>query len=196
MRTAEKDFTLSILFTVDQLVTQSITNIYDLRRTIANYFNSDEPKELIYSADPAIYRKVIYTGTSEIEFLNNRTCKAKVTFLNPTGVEYARDNKVTTNIVPSDGSGNLFLQPEFGLKTKYFGDWTFVEPTEKYNGSKILTANFDEDTEKLYSQGNISWVKNASRRRIDLSKGDSISASIWVRLNEATSLVAPFACGI
>lgn len=197
VRTAEKDFTLSILFTVDQLVTQSITNIYDLRRTIANYFNSDEPKELIYSADPAIYRKVIYTGTSDIEFLNNRTCKAKVTFLNPTGVEYARDNKVTTNIVPSDGSGNLFLQPEFGLKTKYFEDWTFIEPSEKYNGSRILTANFDEDTEKLYPQGNIAWVKNASRRRIDLSKGDSISASIWVRLNESGSTVSvPFTCAI
>ncbi|WP_207940172.1 hypothetical protein DOK78_002361 [Enterococcus sp. DIV2402] len=184
VRYAEKEFSLDILFTTDQLINKKITNIHDLRRTIANYFDSNEPKEMIWTADPALYRKVIYTGTTDIEFLNNSTCTAKVTFLNPSGIEYARDSKITTNQVPSSGTGNLFIQPEFAMKTKYFASWSFVEPNERFNGSRVLTGFHDTSTDSIYHGEYHRWVTNSVKRRVNLSKGDSVSASLWVRLNE------------
>lgn len=190
-----KEFNVKIFLTVDDMVEQGIRNIQDLRRTVSNYFNTSKPVQFIRSKDPEVYQNVIMTAISKPEFFNNQTCSVDVTLLNPTGMEYSIYNTNVNNIVDTDSAKNLIFYPEFANKGKYWQDFTFVEPTDKYNNSKVLTAIFDEDTDKIYGTAR-AWIKDDGKYYIDANVGDKYSASVWVRLNEANSLSNYFAVTI
>lgn len=182
-----KEFNVKIFLTVDDMVEQGIRNIQDLRRTVSNYFNTSKPVQFIRSKDPEVYQNVIMTAISKPEFFTNETCSVDVTLLNPTGVEYSIYNTNVNNIVDTDSAKNLIFYPEFTNKGKYWNEFTFVEPNDLYNGSKVLTAIFDEDTDKIYGTAQ-PWIKPDGKYYIDANVGDKYSASVWVRLNEANSL--------
>lgn len=182
-----KEFNVKIFLTVDDMVEQGIRNIQDLRRTVSNYFNTSKPVQFIRSKDPEVYQNVIMTAISKPEFFNNQTCSVDVTLLNPTGMEYSIYNTNVNNIVDTDSAKNLIFYPEFTNKGKYWNEFTFVEPTDKYNNSKVLTGIFDEDTDRIYGTAQ-PWIKPDGKYYIDANVGDKYSASVWVRLNEANSL--------
>ena len=190
-----KEFNVKIFLTVDDMVEQGIRNIQDLRRTVSNYFNTSKPVQFIRSKDPEVYQNVIMTAISKPEFFNNQTCSVDVTLLNPTGMEYSIYNTNVNNIVDTDSAKNLIFYPEFTNKGKYWNEFTFVEPTDKYNNSMVLTGIFDEDTDKIYGTAR-AWIKDDGKYYIDANVGDKYSASVWVRLNEANSLSNYFAVTI
>ncbi|WP_414842352.1 distal tail protein Dit [Enterococcus saccharolyticus] len=182
-----KEFNVKIFLTVDDMVEQGIRNIQDLRRTVSNYFNTTKPVQFIRSKDPEVYQNVIMTSISKPEFFTNQTCSVDITLLNPTGVEYSIYSTNVNNVNDQNSSKNLIFYPEFTNKGKYWQDFTFVEPTDKYNGSKVLTGIFDEDTDKIYGKDR-AWIKHENKYFVkDIKKGDKFSASLWVRLNEAAS---------
>lgn len=79
----------SILFTMEQLVSEKILNINDLKRLIANYFDSNEPVKLWDSKDPNVYCNVLFQGTSDITFLGNNTATTEIELLIPNGLHYS-----------------------------------------------------------------------------------------------------------
>lgn len=190
-----KEFNVKIFLTVDEMVEQGIKNIQDLRRTVSNYFHTSKPVQFIRSKDPDVYQNVIMTSISKPEFFTNQTCSVDVTLLNPTGVEYSLYNTSVNNVNDQDSSKNLIFYPEFTNKGKYWNEFTFVEPTDTYNGSKVLTAIFDEDTDKIYGKAQ-PWIKSDNKYFIDAKFGDKYSASVWVRLNETNTLTNYFSVTI
>lgn len=79
----------SILFTMEQLVNEDVLSVHDLKRLIANYFDSDEPVKLWDSKDPNVYCYVLFQGTSDITFLGNQTATTEIELLVPTGLHHS-----------------------------------------------------------------------------------------------------------
>lgn len=87
---------LEIMFTMEQLRTSEIYSIYDFKRFIANYFDSNEAVKFWDSKDPDVYCNAIFQGTSEITFLGNHTAKTEVELLIPSGLYYSTTQKEFT----------------------------------------------------------------------------------------------------
>ncbi|MEB6213007.1 phage tail family protein [Enterococcus casseliflavus] len=98
-----KTIKYSILFTMEQLKNTKIFNINDLKREIAKYFDSNEVVKLWDSQDPNIYYNVLFQGTSEIQFLGNKTAITEIEFLVPDGLGYSVVEKEFVPKVNADG---------------------------------------------------------------------------------------------
>ncbi len=128
-----KTIKYKILFTIEQLADANITNVHDLKRLVAYYFDSTEEKKLWDSKDPNIYCNVLYQGTSEPEFLGDETAQTEVELLIPDGLHYSVIEKEITPSVNEDGileavvnsSGtalsNFRVESTFNADNGYFG---------------------------------------------------------------------------
>lgn len=93
----------SILFTIEQLKNKDITNIHDLKRLVAHYFDSKEEVRLWDSKDPNVYCNVLYQGSSEPKFLGNETATTEVELLIPNGLHYSVVEKEVTPKLNEEG---------------------------------------------------------------------------------------------
>lgn len=123
-----KTIKYSILFTMEQLQNAKIFTIHDLKRAIANYFDSDEVVKLKDSQDPNIYYNVLFQGTSEIQFLGNKTATTEVELLVPDGLGHSVAEKefvpalnksgVLEATIQNNGTADSTLSYEIKMKSE------------------------------------------------------------------------------
>lgn len=156
-----KTFKIKILFTPELISNQNITNVRDLKRTIAHFFNSDEEKQFWYSKDPGSYQEVIYQGSSEIEFLGDNTCIAELEFLNPRGIDFNVDESTytsDTNIFEIDYQGTYKSYPKFEITVnEENGLIGIVNMTDEDNPKIIQIGSTEEDDTVVKDKGS-QWV--------------------------------------
>lgn len=152
-----KIFKIKILFTPELISNNSITNVRDLKRTIAHFFNSDEEKQFWYSKDHGAYQMAIYQGSSEIEFLGDNTCIAELEFLNPQGIDFNVDESTytsDTNIYEIDYAGTYRTYPKFEVEVnEENGLIGIVNLTDQDNPKIIQIGSIEEDDTVIKDKG-------------------------------------------
>ncbi|MHC5226895.1 phage tail domain-containing protein [Enterococcus sp. LJL99] len=188
-----KKIILNILFTMEQLQEAKITSIHDLKRSIAYFFDSDTPQKFWDSKDPNVYCNVLFNGTSEIEFLGNKTATTEIELLILDGLHYSvveKEFSAYTNsedvleaLIESDGTAESVVSYEMkmnhdngyvGIVSEYgvmeFGKRDEVDGViaEK---STVLTSNKSGDFAN-WSDGNI-FYENQNKKKVTTMTSDT-----------------------
>src|SRR5699024_8641515 len=102
----------------------------------------------------------------------------------PEGVSHSIYTTVATNFKPGYAGENLVLDPEFNYVNKYYQPWTYLSD-EKFNGSRVLSADFDDTTDTIHDGTYKSMaVQRLNLRKANVKKGDKVTGGVWVRVRD------------
>lgn len=180
------DYTLSIDgFIIKDNTGKKIPQVMDELKALVN---SDEPQKLVFDMFPDRYFNAIFTGAEEYDATDLKYTPLTLTFDVPDGLAHQIEPTNFTNVY-STGT-NLVLDSEFNNMNKYLNSWV-LKLDEKYNDSNIIRADFTNGYPVGVVERNDQWLYQTPRsgRRIgNLKKGDSVSFSVYVRVNAVDSI--------
>lgn len=180
------DYTLSIDgFIIKDNTGKTVPQVMDELKALVN---SDEPQKLVFDMFPDRYFNAIFTGAEEYDATDLKYTPLTLTFDVPDGLAHQIEPNSFTNVY-STGT-NLVLDSEFNNMNKYLNSWV-LKLDEKYNDSNIIRADFTNGYPVGVVERNDQWLYQTPRsgRRIgNLKKGDSVSFSVYVRVNAVDSI--------
>lgn len=180
------DYTLSIDgFIIKDNTGKTVPQVMDELKALVN---SDEPQKLVFDMFPDRYFNAIFTGAEEYDATDLKYTPLTLTFDVPDGLAHQIEPNNFTNVY-STGT-NLVLDSEFNNMNKYLNSWV-LKLDEKYNDSNIIRADFTNGYPVGVVERNDQWLYQTPRsgRQIgDLKKGDSVSFSVYVRVNAVDSI--------
>ena len=180
------DYTLSIDgFIIKDNTGKTVPQVMDELKALVN---SDEPQKLVFDMFPDRYFNAIFTGAEEYDATDLKYTPLTLTFDVPDGLAHQIEPNNFTNVY-STGT-NLVLDSEFNNMNKYLNSWV-LKLDEKYNDSNIIRADFTNGYPVGVVERNDQWLYQTPRsgRRIgNLKKGDSVSFSVYVRVNAVDSI--------
>lgn len=180
------DYTLSIDgFIIKDNTGKTVPQVMDELKALVN---SDEPQKLVFDIFPDRYFNAIFTGAEEYDATDLKYTPLTLTFDVPDGLAHQIEPNNFTNVY-STGT-NLVLDSEFNNMNKYLNSWV-LKLDEKYNDSNIIRADFTNGYPVGVVERNDQWLYQTPRsgRRIgNLKKGDSVSFSVYVRVNTVDSI--------
>lgn len=180
------DYTLSIDgFIIKDNTGKTVPQVMDELKAL---INSDKPQKLVFDMLPDRYFNAIFTGAEEYDATDLKYTPLTLTFDVPDGLAHQIEPNNFTNVY-STGT-NLVLDSEFNNMNKYLNSWV-LKLDEKYNDSNIIRADFTNGYPVGVVERNDQWLYQTPRsgRRIgDLKKGDSVSFSVYVRVNAVDSI--------
>lgn len=180
------DYTLSIDgFIIKDNTGKTVPQVIDELKALVN---SDEPQKLVFDIFPDRYFNAIFTGAEVYDATDLKYTPLTLTFDVPDGLAHQIEPNNFTNVY-STGT-NLVLDSEFNNMNKYLNSWV-LKLDEKYNGSNIIRADFTNGYPVGVVERNDQWLYQTPRsgRRIgNLKQGDSVSFSVYARVNAVDSI--------
>ncbi len=183
LHTRLKEGTITVECTLVSDEANDFMRVQDLDELIKKRLNTKGDLRIVFSDFPDRYWVGRLDGEDAIDIITEKLGTLTLHFLIPEGISHSLYSTISTNFEPGAGDENLVLDPEFKNLEKYWMPYAYRDE-ETYEGSNVLFAVLDETNDTLYpKEWNYLAVSNINRRRVNVKKGDSISAGCWVKLN-------------